>query len=470
MFTRVQSTTVDELARRLGLDADLVRQHLAELGEMPAAESDVVDPASANDLAELVTNEASSRNKTTSQTASPATTPLSASKRLAVNGLGSADNADSILAACRSAVAGGGPLVLDFQDAHGFFPNGVVPAVAIVDHYRRAGLDVRMVNLPAPATAMRIGAPIRATEDSLRSEPTLARVWTYQDHNEANALTTAIVDAIRHRVECTVGVAEALEWCLYEVLDNVTQHAETAAGFVMAQHHATSKRLAVCVADTGIGIQRSLASSVAHRPRTAFDALTLAIREGVTRNPATNQGNGLFGLFQIIEQNYGRLNIRSGRGAMRIEAGRISGDSGRLIIGPDNHGTTVDFQLASHNPISLAKALNYDRPNLFLESLENETGDHVIQIRQQAGGAGSRAAARELRTYIANILNEGAPFVTLDFDGQSVVSSSFADEVIGKLVVDMGFMTFNSRVRLINMTPTVTTLLDRSIALRITQK
>ncbi len=152
---------------------------------------------------------------------------------------------------------------------------------------------------------------------------------------------------------------------------------------------------------------------------------------------------------------------------MRIDGNRVSGDSDRLVIGPDNHGTTVDFQLATKNAVSLARALNYDHQNLFLESLETSEGEHAVVIRQQAGGAGSRAAARELRTFILNILNEGAPHVVLDFTGQAVVSSSFADEVIGKLVLEMGFISFNNRVRLRNMTPTVATLLDRAIALRI---
>lgn len=152
---------------------------------------------------------------------------------------------------------------------------------------------------------------------------------------------------------------------------------------------------------------------------------------------------------------------------MRIDGNRVSGDSDRAVIGADNHGTIVDFQLAAKNPVSLAKALNYDHQNLFLESLETADGEHAIEIRQQAGGAGSRAAARELRTFVVNILNEGAPFVVLDFAGQAVVSSSFADEVIGKLVLEMGFIAFSNRVRLRNMSPTVANLLDRAIALRV---
>ena len=169
----------------------------------------------------------------------------------------------------------------------------------------------------------------------------------------------------------------------------------------------------------------------------------------------------------IVEQNLGKLNIRSGRGSMRIDGSRIAGDSDQLIIGSDNHGTIIDFQLSASRPVSMGEALNYTHVNDFLENLENDTGEHTLLIRDQAGGAGSRVAARELRTLIVNILNQGAPYVILDFSGQSVVSSSFADEVIGKLVVEMGFVTFNHRLRLVSMSPTVATLLDRAITLRV---
>jgi anti-sigma regulatory factor (Ser/Thr protein kinase) len=378
---------------------------------------------------------------------------------------------DAVLSACRSEFASGAsrPLLFDLAEANGFYPNAAVPFAAILAHYRTRGLDVRLTGVSAAALAMRVNDPLPATPVNIDTEPSLSRVWTYTGHREADLLTKALVSAIRHKMECTDGVLEALEWCLYEVFDNVTQHSGEVFGYAMVQHHAQSKRLAVCVADTGVGVQRSLASSVQYRPKSAFDALTLAIREGVTRDAVSNQGNGLFGLFRIVEQNKGKLAIRSGRGVMSIEGDRITGDSSQIVIGPDNHGTTIDFQLAADRPVRIGEALNYTHVNDFLEGLENPDGEHVIVLREQAGGAGSRAAARELRTLIVNVLNEGAPYVVLDFTGQSVVSSSFADEVIGKLVVQMGFVTFSHRVRLVSMSPTIETLLNRSISLRVAQ-
>lgn len=359
-------------------------------------------------------------------------------------------------------------LEFDFSESKGFFPNAVVPAVAAIQFYRESGAKIEMRNVPEFAERMRLRNPMEASAENLREIPEpMSKVWAYFDHTQANALTLAYIDCVRRKVECTAGVLEALEWCLYEVLDNVVQHSAGAAGFSMLQVHGTSRRLAVCVADAGRGILASLASSFAYAPKSAYDALTLAIQEGVTRDKRTNQGNGLFGLTRIIDQNEGVLNLRSGRGELSLTGNSVTGNNDQWSIAGTHGGTIVDFQLALDKPVSLGRALNYDPPNMFLESLESEDGEHVLNIRDQAGGAGSREAARELKTLIVNILNGGAPHVVLDFEGQAVVSSSFADEVIGRMFAEMGMSTFTKKIQLRNMNSTVETLVDRAVARRV---
>lgn len=400
----------------------------------------------------------------------PSAARAQSARTVAIHSLSSDRDLRIVLRECKRAQRNDKRLLFDLSDASGFYPSIAVPAVAIVQHFRRVGVSVDLTNLPRIADTMRLRNPLEASRNNLDdlSEP-LSRIWVYFDHHQASALTTAFMDCIRRKVECKEGVLEALEWCLMEVLDNVTQHSRSGAGFAMLQLHASSKRLAVCVSDTGIGVQRSLASSAKYKPATSFDALTLAVREGVTRDDRSNQGNGLFGLVKILEQNGGRLNLTSGRGRMLLEGDRFSGANDQEFVGADNHGTTVDFQLQIDKPVSLGDALNYSPTNMFLESLESDDGEHVISIRNQAGGSGSRKAARELKTLIVNVLNDGAPHVVLDFEGQAVVSSSFADEVIGKMFAEMGFNVFNRRIKLVNMNATVSSLVDRAIALRLSQ-
>lgn len=450
------------VARRAAARGSVTRPGAPRLGSGSDAPRPVTLPSTAPPVEQSVEPSAPERAHSTASTPLPRT--------VALHSLSSDRDLRTVLRECKRAKRSGERLLFDLSDARGFYPSIAVPAVAIVQHFRREGVSVDLANTPRIADTMRLRNPLEASRSNLDdlNEP-LSRTWVYFDHHQASALTTAFMDCIRRKVECREGVLEALEWCLMEVLDNVTQHSKAGAGFAMLQLHTNSKRLAVCVSDTGIGVQRSLASSAKYKPATSFDALTMAVREGVTRDDRTNQGNGLFGLVKILEQNGGRMNLTSGRGRMLLEGDRFSGANDQEFVGPENHGTTVDFQLQIDKPVSLGDALNYSPANLFLESLQSEDGEHVISIRNQAGGSGSRKAARELKTLIVNVLNDGAPNVVLDFEGQAVVSSSFADEVIGKMFAEMGFNVFNRRIKLVNMNATVSSLVDRAIALRLSQ-
>ena len=56
--------------------------------------------------------------------------------------------------------------------------------------------------------------------------------------------------------------------------------------------------------------------------------------------------------------------------------------------------------------------------------------------------------------------------VVVDFTDVSVISSSFADEVFGRLFLDLGPRAFMSRIVLRNVDPTIDGLIDRAIVQR----
>ncbi|WP_432815008.1 STAS-like domain-containing protein [Sphingorhabdus sp.] len=56
--------------------------------------------------------------------------------------------------------------------------------------------------------------------------------------------------------------------------------------------------------------------------------------------------------------------------------------------------------------------------------------------------------------------------VIIDFSDVSVISSSFADEVFGKLFLDLGPMKFMRMIQISNAASVVEALIDRAIALR----
>ena len=102
---------------------------------------------------------------------------------------------------------------------------------------------------------------------------------------------------------------------------------------------------------------------------------------------------------------------------------------------------------------------------------ETEAGDAVVlKLRDESTGFGSRPAGRQLRTKCLNLLNAepGKPLL-LDWTGVPLVSSSFADELVGKLFASLGPLAFSARVRNVGMDATVRGLVDKAIMQRVAQ-
>lgn len=374
-----------------------------------------------------------------------------------------------LIRACKGALASNASeLVLDMSDAERVYPNGCVPMAAIVQYYKSIDLRIRIANESFLVSRSHFRNPLEATKENLSAaEDRLSVLWVYFNYEQCFDLANCLIEELSERVEFGEGVLPALNWCLFEVLDNVFEHARSDVGYVMAQVLRNSKRLLVCVADTGIGIHRSFLLGGHYRPPNVLDSLTLAVRKGVT-STGDRRGNGLYGLRGVVEANGGRLELTSGRGALNL-SGTVSlrrlGNG--IVLDEDHHCTVVDFQLDVSRPVSLNEVLGMPIIDTRLERIENDAGQHVIAIRDYAQGTGTRAAAERLRNFLVNYLSEGAPSLLLDFDGVDMVSSSFADETIGKLAEKFGPVGFFQRFRLVNMSPTVQGLLDRAIGLRL---
>ncbi|MBI5473498.1 MAG: DUF4325 domain-containing protein [Ignavibacteriae bacterium] len=367
--------------------------------------------------------------------------------------------------------AGYQELTLDFHDVSKVFPNACVPICAAIDHYRRNGIVFKMQNASQFLSVTHMTEPLEVSPENLRTamDP-ISRVWLISNEQGISMLLDNYVYALSQKTECTSGVIEAFEWCLNEVMDNVLQHSEISRGFVMVQVHPETHRIAICVADAGIGIYNSLLNSI-HRPRSVVDAITLAVKEGVTRDTAIGQGNGLWGLLEIVSANSGGLTLTTGPGSVFYRPNsKVQTFDALPFLDRRYQGTIVDFQLRASTPIDLPKALGgHTRVNLTLEQLETERGDHFVEVKEHSHGTGTRKSAEQLRNFVVNIINQGSTRIILDFSGIGVISSSFADELIGKLIVKYGLFVFQQVISLKGMTETVQAILQRSVAQRMMQ-
>lgn len=74
-----------------------------------------------------------------------------------------------------------------------------------------------------------------------------------------------------------------------------------------------------------------------------------------------------------------------------------------------------------------------------------------------------------MRNEVINIVKETGSVVSIDFQGIALVASSFADEFIGKLVLEFGFFGFNNVIRLRNMNELTQSIVQKSVSQRMAE-
>ena len=288
----------------------------------------------------------------------------------------------------------------------------------------------------------------------------------YQTADEMGEIFESVLNLILGQLETDRATVAAVEWSLGEVMDNVISHAESpVGGFVQATAYRNSNRVEFIVADAGMGIARSMGIDNPVR------ALNAAIAEGVTRDQSVNAGNGLFGSYRVAAlSDNGQFEIHSGNGVLYYD--RPADESRARIQKTPYGGTSVRCGIGLNNPDLLHEALRFkgqphQPPHDVIERrFEDQEGTLMITVKKDAArDIGSRAGGRRVRQLIENLLREQSSIV-INFEGVGVISSSFADEVFGRLFVALGPRAFMTRVEMRNVGPTVGGLIDRAILQR----
>lgn len=104
-----------------------------------------------------------------------------------------------------------------------------------------------------------------------------------------------------------------------------------------------------------------------------------------------------------------------------------------------------------------------------IEELENDKGEIEFNLLQKSSGFGTRQAGERIRNQLLNIHQQSNQVIVIDFKGVELISSSFADELLGKLVVEFGFFGFNNLIRMRNMNSLVQSIVQRSVGQRMAE-
>ena len=352
------------------------------------------------------------------------------------------------------------------------YPDACVPIAGIIAYYREyLQIDFTFeITDDSYLQHCNFTSPLVRNSDELEHELyPFDKLYRYDNSTQVAALTQAYINCISRQTECSEGVITGLIWCLNEIMDNVLVHSEAGYGFVMAQYHQAKNTIAICVYDHGVGIFNSLRSSP-HRPRNSIDAISLAIQEGV--GDGKGQGNGLFGLYQIVTENNGALTITSGPASIMWTAkGEMKKFERLPYISNENRATTVDYRLKLGKNIDIQKAFKsiggFDGFDIRLDYMIQDDNTIKYDVFSNSMGTATRESGAFLRNDILNTITRTQSGIILDFAGIKTVSSSFADELIAKLVLRLGILKFNQLIRLINMNDNIKFLCERSIYMRI---
>ena len=207
------------------------------------------------------------------------------------------------------------------------------------------------------------------------------------------------------------------------------------------------------------------------------DAIGEAIKANVTSDHSKGQGNGLAGTLQIAKLSGGRFTVTSGRAQLLVQMHRgepqmevhsrrhdqnfhgtiVSAD---ILIGKFDLSEALGFRGGLHTPVDIIET-----------AYETDDGSALLfRMRDETTGFGTRQSGSQVRNKCLNLLNaEPTKPLIIDWDGVPLISSSFADETIGKLFVELLPMGFSARIQNRHMEDLVRSLIDKAILQRISQ-
>lgn len=371
-------------------------------------------------------------------------------------------NKSSVVALAEMLESEGEDISICFEDII-CCPHYVVPVFALIDYYRSLGRRIDVV------------FPEHSTIESCFKNGSLERpfgsVWRFDNQDVLLELFDATQKAIMKLPNVGKGFKTAFGWCLSEVMDNVLQHSQeksglSSVGYLMIQYVHDERLLKCCVFDLGIGLYESFLGTK-YNPQTPADAVGLAVMPNVTSG--NGQGNGLYGLKEIVKQSdNGRLEIRSAgakylleNGEERVEiAWRVPGFSGT---------TSVDFQIYFENEFSIDTVFPDRAAGVDLWMENHEVADNVVRLSvlEIVKGTVSRDFGREMRNVVENIIENEHKRVIIDFAGVEMCSSAFVDELIGKLLEKYQFVKFMNLINLVGISGLNALLIDHSIRQRL---
>lgn len=373
-------------------------------------------------------------------------------------------------------------LTLDFRKVERAYPNGVLPIISTIELIRDKGIDVYVV-LPDKDNVRRLFRSVNwahylspnqfEKSESIHDRHLVTR--NFKNLEEQQDVVNDFMDMVLRNIVVPRDIIAGLEWSINELTDNVLNHADSKyGGYIQASTYPRMNQIAFAITDAGRGILDTLKEGIPSL-RTDLEAIGEAIKEGVTRGKEFGQGNGLAGSLKVTTMTGGSFEVTSGNGRFVVT---IEETKKKKLDRSNYKGTIVCGQINITDEFSAVEALSFGNKASYstVDIIENmyemeEEDALLLKMKNETTGFGTRKSGVQIRTKILNLLEAEKTYpLIIDWVGVPVISSSFADEVMGKLFLHMGALTFSARIRNKGMEELILKLIDKAIAQRLSQE
>lgn len=191
-------------------------------------------------------------------------------------------------------------------------------------------------------------------------------------------------------------VADPIRYVVSELGRNVLEHANSpVGGFVCAQYFKDQRRIAIGMADAGIGVATAIRQS--HVANTEADAMRLALTPGITGvtpligGNETNAGAGLFFIRSIAKASGNYFVIYSGSTEYKLlraqqSQGSLFGDpmiEGHSLVTdlPHWQGTVIGIDINVDETTEFTSLLNLIRQSYKIDVDKAHTADYTKKIQ-----------------------------------------------------------------------------------------
>lgn len=160
---------------------------------------------------------------------------------------------------------------------------------------------------------------IPCCEDFTRRDPhgRFVEITQFNDRNSGH-IVNDIMQVIRANYDLDQSLLGCLNYCLWEMVDNVQIHANSPIdGFVVVQNYPQRSELRIAILDAGRGIYASLQDNPQYANINPSDALAYCVRKHVTSGKGL--GRGLYDTVRFMTENGGDFQIYSGNHCLSLD-------------------------------------------------------------------------------------------------------------------------------------------------------